>query len=232
MNWYKNLTSPVKAGDHILKNRLVSTDSLPNKVQGPETFPAEGFRALFSQIAKSAAVVTLAEWTNQFARKMPIAMAHQPVFDMDDPSVLNYFSMLADDIHFHGSKLIMAMNHKFPEGYSQHGGIAFGPQLFMLKPGEKPPMSKVLPKERMHEVVEDMVERVGFYLRHGVDGFTMRCDLCLAKDPSPRTDEYGTDTLENRSRLIIETYQAVKKAYGGHGSSPGAMALPATGATA
>ena len=214
MNWYKKLTSPVKAGGHILKNRLVSSDSLPNKIQGPESFPAEGFRALISQIAKGAAVVTLAEWNNKFARKMPIAMAHQPVFDMDDPSVANYFSMMADDVHFHGSKLIMCMSHKFPEGYTQHGGISFGPQLFMLKPGEKPPMSKVLPAERMHEVVDDMVERVGWYLQHGIDGFTMRCDMAMSKDPSMRNDEYSTDTLENRTRLMIETYKAIKEAYG------------------
>lgn len=215
MDWYRHLTSPVKVGDHILKNRLVSSDSLPNKVQGPESFPAEGFRALFSQIAKSAAIVTIAEWNNKDARKMPIAMAHQPVFDMDDPSVHNYFSMLADDIHFHGSKVIMSMRHEFPEGYSQHGGIVFGPKLFMLKPGEKPPMSEILPAERMHEVVDNFVKRVGWYLQHGFDGFSMRCDLALAKDLSPRTDQYGTDTLENRSRLVIETYKAIKEAYGG-----------------
>ena len=80
MDKYLKLLSPVRAGRHILKNRLLSTDSLPNKIQGPETFPAEGFRALMSQIAKSAAVVTLAEWNNKDARELPIAMAHQPVY--------------------------------------------------------------------------------------------------------------------------------------------------------
>ena len=112
MDKYLKLLSPVRAGRHILKNRLLSTDSLPNKIQGPETFPAEGFRALMSQIAKSAAVVTLAEWNNKDARELPIAMAHQPVFDMEDPSVANYFSMMADDIHFHQSKLIMCLQYK------------------------------------------------------------------------------------------------------------------------
>lgn len=213
MNWYKNLMSPVKAGGHILKNRLVASDSLPNKIQGPETFPAEGFRALISQTAKSAAVVTLAEWNNKMARKMRIAN-NQPVFDYDDPSVCNYMSMLADEVHFHQSKIIMCMRHQFPEGFSQHGGIAFGPAMFMLKPGEKPPMSQVLPAEQMHEVVDDFVKRVGWYLSYGYDGFTMRCDMSLNKVESLRNDQYASDTIENRARLIVETYKAVKEAYG------------------
>lgn len=40
---------------------------------------------------------------------------------MEDPSVANYFSMMADDIHFHQSKLIMCLQYKFPEGYTQYG---------------------------------------------------------------------------------------------------------------
>ena len=214
MDWYKNLMSPVQVGSHILKNRLVSAESLCDKVQGPETFPAEGFRAIYSQIAKSAAVVTIAECTNKGVRQMPKAMAHKPYFDLSDPSVANYMSMLAHDIHFHGSKAIICMMHEFPEGYSQHGGIAFGPAMFSLKPGQKPPMSQILPAERMHEVVDNFVERVGYYLSLGYDGFSMRCDMPMVKTPSQRTDQYGKDTLENRARLIVETYKAVKEAYG------------------
>ncbi len=213
MAWYKNLMSPVKAGGHILKNRLVASDSLPNKIQGPESFPAEGFRALISQTAKSAAVVTLAEWNNKMARKMRIAN-NQPVFDYDDPSVWNYMSMLADEVHFQGSKIIMCMRHQFPEGFSQHGGPAFGPIMFLLKPGEKPPMSEILPADRMHEVVDDFVARVGQYLSFGYDGFTMRCDMAINKVMSMRQDQYASDTIENRTRLIVETYKAVKEAYG------------------
>ncbi len=214
MDKYLKLLSPVRAGRHILKNRLLSTDSLPNKIQGPETFPAEGFRALMSQIAKSAAVVTLAEWNNKDARELPIAMAHQPVFDMEDPSVANYFSMMADDIHFHQSKLIMCLQYKFPEGYTQYGTPPLGPHLFKLKPGDPLPTSKMLPAERMHEVVDDIVARVGWYLNHGVDGFTMRCDNELRYVPCVRDDEYGCETIAQRMKLTVDTYKAVKEAYG------------------
>lgn len=156
----------------------------------------------------------MAEWNNKDARELPIAMAHQPVFDMEDPSVANYFSMMADDIHFHQSKLIMCLQYKFPEGYTQYGTPPLGPHLFKLKPGDPLPTSKMLPAERMHEVVDDIVARVGWYLNHGVDGFTMRCDNELRYVPCGRDDEYGCETIAQRMKLTVDTYKAVKEAYG------------------
>ena len=215
MNCYKKLMSPVPVGNFVLKDRLIYTDSLPNKLQGPERYPSDNFRAYFSQMAKAAAIVTMAEWNFPHSRKFPMGLAHQPVLDQSDPSHANYYSMLADDVHFEGSKIIISMKHQFPEGYSEDGKIPFPSNfLYVGKPKSEWPVYKLLPAERMHEVVEKTVERVGWYLSLGFDGFTMRCDLSLHKDPIDRHDQYDHTTLENRTRLVVETYKALREAYG------------------
>lgn len=42
---YQKLLSPVKIGNVILKNRLGYPNASPHFLQGPETYPAEPYRA-------------------------------------------------------------------------------------------------------------------------------------------------------------------------------------------
>lgn len=58
---YQNLLKPVQIGNHIVKNSLVYPNASPHFLQGPETFPAEGYRAFVANLAKNGAgIVTVA----------------------------------------------------------------------------------------------------------------------------------------------------------------------------
>jgi len=134
MNRYKKLLSPILIGNNVIKNRTIFPNASPHVLQGPETFPAEGFRAFYANLAHNgAAIVTIAEWTNPDQHKGPASMdmSHMQSFDMTDPSTHNYFSQMAEEIHFFGTKLLVETSIDMPEGYSLTGnaGPFAGPHI-------------------------------------------------------------------------------------------------------
>ena len=206
---YKHLLSPIRVGDQVLKGRLVYPNASPHFFQGPETYPAEGYRAYHANLAKNgAAIVTMAEWDNYPAqRNFPadMDMSHMQAFDMTDPSVHNYISQICEEIHFYGSKALLSVVWKFPEGYTLQGGPGFGPGA--------PRDSKALPKEQMNKVIDNIVAKISEYKRLGFDGISVRVDGDLCPKDVERDDEYGGSAL-NRGRFSKEVFAAVKKTLG------------------
>lgn len=207
---FPHLLCPLKIGKSVvLKNRMLSPNASPHFLQGPETFPAEGFIAYAANLAgNGAAVVTLAEWCNPFQRKdmLPDAKRMQS-FDITDPSVHNYFCQLADEVHFHGSKLILNCDIEFPEGYSLNGAPA---GMFFAKPI---PATEPIPIDMMERAYEATVEKLNTYRGWGWDGVNMRVDRILQKDENERADDYGGN-LENRTRFLRNGFEYIRKAMG------------------
>lgn len=206
---YAKLTSPIRIGNQIIKNRLVYPNASPHFFQGPETFPAEGYRAYHANLAKNGAgIVTVAEWDDYpDQRNFPpdMDMAHMQAFDLTDPAVHNYISQMAEEIHFYGSKVLLSVMFRMPKGYTLHGGPGIGPGA--------PRDSKAIPKEMIPGVINNVVKKVKFYKQLGFDGMSIRCDGDLCPNPLERTDEYG-GSVENRTRFIRESFAAIKKELG------------------
>lgn len=206
---YPHLLAPIRVGDHVLKNRLVYPNASPHFLQGPESYPAEGYRAFTANLAKNgAAVVTVAEWDNYGTqRQAPADMdfSHMQAFDLTDPAVHNYLSQMAQEVHFYASKLFVSVNMPYPKGYSLNGGMVHGPHG-----GETQPMTR----EMLSDVVDVMVAKAEFYHLLGYDGLSIRCDGELNPSDHPRADEYG-GSVENRTRLVRECLAAIKRRFGG-----------------
>lgn len=210
---YPKLLSTLELNSkHVLKNRLVYPNASPHTLMGPESFPATGFRDFHVNLARNGAgIITIAEWNNPNQRKGPIDldMTHMQMFDLTDPSVHNYFSLLAEEIHFYGSKIILNAKYELPEGYSMFGGMTAGP-------GVPPHMTKPLPKEMMPEVIEKFINKLKMYKMIGYDGVDLRADMDLLppKGGDMRDDEYSAKTIEGRSRFLRELYAEIKKTFG------------------
>jgi len=207
---YAALLSPVRIGDVVLKNRMVFPNASPHFLQGPEDFPAEGYRAFMAGVARNgAALVTVAEWSDPKPRHIKgIDIGHMQAWDFGNAAVRNYHSQMADEVHFYGSKLMLSTGFTFPEGYSLHGG------LVPAGPGQPPTvMKEVLPRERISEVIDSFVSLVGEYRDVGYDGVTMRIDDLLCPKETERGDEYGGSPV-GRTRIVIEAYKAIKKKFG------------------
>ncbi|NTV91395.1 MAG: FAD-dependent oxidoreductase, partial [Clostridiales bacterium] len=207
---FRQLLSPIMIGNVIIKNRMMYPNASPHFLQGPETYPAEGFRAFMADLAKNgAAIITLAEWNNPHQRVSPIEDGKRmQSFDLNDPSVHNYFSQMANEIHFFGSKLLVGADVDMPTGYTLNGGPAFGPPV----PGA-PKENKPLPKEMMPEVIGKFIEKLKMYRSFGYDGVAMRVDHVMALSPFSRKDEFG-GSVENRTRFIRMVFSRVKAEMG------------------
>ena len=212
MTKYPNLLSPVKAGGVVLKNRILYSDASPHFLQGPETYPAESYRAYYSAMAKNAAVVTLAEWgikPNQRSND-PSNWddCHLEAFDMNDPSVHNYFSQLCDEVHFYGSKVTICFRIKMPAGFNLNPG-----RVDTHAPVPDMVDYKALPKELIPALIHDVVEKVRMYKNIGFDGVSLGLGSYLLPAKNPRKDEYGGEKIENRTRFIVEVIKAIKKEF-------------------
>ncbi|MDR1765430.1 MAG: FAD-dependent oxidoreductase [Lachnospiraceae bacterium] len=208
---YRHLLSPLKIGGVVLKNRTSFPVAPPHFLQGPETFPAEGFMTFYAGLARSgAAYVYLDQWNNPLQRTVGQGDSlRMQFFDMDDPSVHNYFSQLADDVHYYGGKLCLGATIDFPQGYSFNGGPAFfGPPM-------TPPVdTEQLPRERLEEVAAAHVEKIRLYRDLGYDMVSIRLEPYMDLAANARTDEYGGQSLANSLRFPLLVAKKVKEAFG------------------
>lgn len=213
MKKYKALLSPFRIGNHIIKNRLLYPNASPHTLQGPETFPADEYRAFYAGLARNGAgIVTIAEWDRKGQHNGPAELdfTHMQSFDLTDPSTHNYFSLMAEDIHFYGSKLLVCAEVQWPDGYSLCGGRKPGPPA----PGGIFKEDQPIAKEEIEGVVNAFVKKMRLYRNLGYDGMTMRCDMEILPKEKTREDEYGGASIENRSRFIRQIYRAVKEQLG------------------
>ena len=207
------LLSPVRIGKTVLKNRLYYPNASPHFLQGPESFPSEGFRTFYTTLAREGlAVITLAEWNDEGQRNGPRDMdfTHMQSFDLKDPSVENYLCQLADEIHLFGSKLCLEARVSIPRGFSFGGGkIRSGP------PGTPLGESKKLEQEEIDQIISGFVENVAHYHALGYDMLSIRFeDMLQPSYYGDRQDAYNASSIEGRSKFILDLFAAVKQRMG------------------
>ncbi len=107
---YRNILSPLKIGNAVLKNRLLMPPSTPHFLNGPENFPSEVMRSYYVNLAKNgAAIVTVSINKNKSQRQMQNDIGHMAIYDLEDNGVLNYFDQMTEGIRLHGSKACAAI---------------------------------------------------------------------------------------------------------------------------
>lgn len=222
---YSNILTPVKIGKHVLKNRLINSKCIPEGIQGPEAFPAESHINFAAELAKNgAAIVTLAPG-NYKACKVK-SMFTSP-FNMDDRYVSRYYRRMIDRIHAYGSIASGSTMTYFPGdvGISEIRDRSVIPES-VLRPGPESIVRRdgsFLPeitKEGIAKMIDSTVAVCKKLQSTGLDMINVYMSYdasILAKSLSPvfnqREDEYG-GSLENRARLTLELFRAIKQACG------------------
>jgi 2,4-dienoyl-CoA reductase-like NADH-dependent reductase (Old Yellow Enzyme family)/thioredoxin reductase len=219
-NRYRHLLSPIKLGNVWVKNRLMQSDSYPFFMQGPETFPSEQVISWYADVAKNGCGIVMVfkgDDPPPEGESKTVSKTHGwiPVWDKSDIKVQSYFAQLTDAIHFHGSRAAVTISPDFDRQYSISTVVAPGP--FRGRGGQQP---KEIPAELIQKAIAGVVEKAKFYQGLGFDmvhfHMSYRRSL-LANALSPvmniRKDKYGGN-LENRAKLHLEMFQAIKKACG------------------
>ncbi len=241
---YRHLLSPIKIGNVILKSRMTHTRSLPHFLQGPEIFPSEQVISHYAGVAgNGAAIVTVRGSEGMVDRRTLLGdNAHMCMWDIENPGVQNYMAQLAEAIHFHNSKAFAGINIAMPDGYSISSYAGDTGRSFGMINNEKDTTEgseaadmlsnlrrfmsvgklsgKEIPVDLMQEMIAGAVKQAKYYRDLGYDGVNIymayRAHM-LAHALSPvlnrRTDNYG-GSAENRARLPLELFQAIKKACG------------------
>lgn len=237
---YNHILQPIKIGNVILKNRLLSSNSLPHFLMGPESYPSDPVMLYQTGLARNgAAIVTILDWSDQRQRNGGGDGCHFPMFNLEDPSVQNYMNQLSDGIHFYHSKASVAIMPLPPKGY---GVIAeehspFWPNELPDEPMKAPsappadtddvpmgpPMSppvQQMERPQMDEMIARYVKVAKTYQSFGFDMITIHMSYnatVLAQFLSPlkntRKDAYG-GSVENRTRFPLELCRAIKDACG------------------
>ena len=215
---YKHILTPLRVGNAVLKNRLLATKSVSRQLQGPEKYPAEATIEYYEQSARNGAAlvcVAMGSYPDKDGKLPPMCW-----YDMSDWDVHSYFQQITDRIHAFGSLASASMQDVEPHDVS----ICWLDDWDNIpKTGDysrnfenKPTISV----ERIHELVADFARQAKMAKRLGFDAVTVYMSYrggILANALSPvlnrREDEYG-GSFENRVRLPMEVFRAIKEACG------------------
>lgn len=215
---YKHILTPLKVGNRVLKNRLLGTKSASRQLQGPEKYPAEATIRFYEQCARNGAALVCVAMGSYPDRdgKLPF----MSLCDMSDWDVHSYYHQIVDRIHAYGSLASASLQDVEPhhvgicelENWDEIPKVGEYSRNFENKP--------TITVEEIHALVSEFARQAREFKRLGFDAVTVYMSYrggILANALSPvlnrRTDEYG-GCFENRVRLPLEVFRAIKQACG------------------
>ena len=205
MKNYEHVLSPIRIGNHLIKNRVITGPTAIHSGTNGESFPTEEIMRTFEDRAKAGAgIVTV----TGVATGPAGCDGKYSSWDIYKPVHLNSLAQLTDRIHFYGAKASMELQGIFPDGYAvSDGAICFG------QPGREIPIEKMMEFKQWYVDAALAMKACGFdgILFHF--GHSMPIAQFLSPYTNKRTDEYGGNT-ENRCRYLNEVLTAVRKEVG------------------
>lgn len=204
---YPVALSPIRIGNVVLKNRIVSAPSTMHSMSNGELYPSQDALAFFEERARSGVgMVTVAGVKVGKDVRDDGAMT---AWDLNAPNHRNKLMELVERIHFYGAKASMELIGIFPEGYTVSDGCS------IMGWGE----GHEITREAMEEFKNDWVEAAQILAECGFDAILIHsghsCPLAQFLSPltNKRTDEYGGST-DNRCRYLIEILDAIRAKVG------------------
>jgi 2,4-dienoyl-CoA reductase-like NADH-dependent reductase (Old Yellow Enzyme family)/thioredoxin reductase len=210
---FPNLFSPLKVGNVILKNRIISAPmTFPiltaNSCLTPEAIAFYELRA-----KGGAAVVTVSELIVH-----TITGKYYPVqVLMDAPNAKDSLATAARAIKRHGAIPSMELSHGGKHSLANaENPVSYGPSNEYSNGIQ---VAREMPREIIDKIIEaygkaaSLCKRAGFemLLIHAGHGWLLQ--QFLSPSTNKRTDEYG-GSLENRARLTFEVIDEVRSVVG------------------
>jgi 2,4-dienoyl-CoA reductase-like NADH-dependent reductase (Old Yellow Enzyme family)/thioredoxin reductase len=241
---YPNLLKPIVIRNKVIKNRMISANSLPHFLQGPETYPAEPIITHYANRAKSGAAIVTCMGINDFNEDKHMPMntdgPHFPDFHLYDSQSQNYLLQLAEAIHFHGSIACMGFfvaSNKYPILVKEHP-MDEGHLEYVQLNCPMEPLFDPTPEDfdRYHKAAQEAVAAVTVETMEKVaESYAQQCQilkflgfdmasihLCYrtqmpTKFLSPTTN-HRTDefggSLENRAKFAVMIFKKIREYVG------------------
>ena len=218
---YPRLFEPSYIGKVRTRNRIIKTAAQTYLFDSGEHRVSLRALAFHEAIAKGGAGLLVVETP---AMEWPLAETGDRRFRLDNDKYIKDVTTLTDVIHKHGCPAFMQMYHRGP-----WGGIyrTIAPQIAassVVFQSVNDVHEETPPREMTIAEIDETVERwVGIAVRAaeaGFDGLELHtgADHLLATFVSrfwnKRTDEYGPQNWENRTRFTVRILREIKKRIG------------------
>ena len=198
---------PVRIGNVLLKNRIVSAPTTMHSMSNGELYPSEDAISFFESRARAGVgMVTVAGLK---VGKDVADDGQNTAWDVNQPNHRNKLMELVERVHFYGAKISMELIGIFPEGYT----VSDGCSIMGWATGHE------ITREAMEAFKEEWAQAAADLVDCGFDAILIHSghSVPLAQFLSPltnkRTDEYGGST-ENRCRYLIEILDAIRARVG------------------
>jgi 2,4-dienoyl-CoA reductase (NADPH2) len=215
---YPHLFSPASIGPVRLENRIVKTAAQTYFFDSGERRFGPIAKAFYGAVARGGPGLIICETP---AMEAPYKETEDRRHRVDDDRFLPDIEALAAEVHKYGVPLFQQFYHRGPWG----GVYAVGRRRiaasavtvrspFDVHEGEPP---HALTTAEVEEVVEVFVSAAERVARGGVDGVEINCaddhllPTFLSRFWNKRDDRYGSQSLENRARVVVEIVQGIKQ---------------------
>lgn len=239
---YPNLLSPMKVGNHILRNRIIGSASGAHLLQGPDPSPTQEIMIHHANTARAGAAIVVISQPLKIHPDPDQTDVLKPgsnpfiTWDIANTGTRNMLSQLTEGVHFYGSLCFWKADIRPPSGYDvsvtsvghgidsekeERGGGQAKAKSSSEQPPQAFPEKKELTEEMLKAIIDNAAEQALLGKEGcGFDGIWLHCGYRgapTARLMSPltnhRTDKYG-GSLENRARFTIELCDAIKKKCG------------------
>ncbi|HET6618505.1 MAG TPA: NADH:flavin oxidoreductase [Dongiaceae bacterium] len=208
------LLQPFQLKHLTLKNRIISTSHEP--AYSEEALPKARYRLYHEEKAKGGIGMTMIGGSSIVAPDSPQAFGNLYV---GSDAIVPWFKELAAGVHRYGAAVMCQITH-----LGRRTSWAKEHWLPVISPSSvREPAHRAFPKEMEDFDFTRVVSAYGAAARRcregGLDGFEIEAyghlfDAFWSPNTNERTDEYGTQTLENRVRFSFEVLKEIRRQVG------------------
>jgi len=229
---YRRLFEPTKIGKVHLKNRLVKTAAQTYFFDSGEHRISSLAKAFYGAVAKGGAGLVIVETP---AMEWPLAETGDRRFRVDDDRYIKDIRELTDAIHKHNCPAFVQFYHRGPWGGALQSNrqsdqpvakrvaasaVTLGAlkSVFDESSEEEPP--EALTIAEIEEITERYISGALRVAEAGFDGLEINTGgdhlghTFLSRFWNKRTDKYGTQSIENRTRFAVDIVRGIKKRVG------------------
>ena len=218
---YKHLFSPFKIGKVELKNRLAKTAAQTYFFDSGEHRISSLAKAFYGALAKGGAGLVIVETP---AMEWPLAETGDRRFRIDDDKYIKDIKELTDEIHKYDCPAFVQFYHRGPWG-GVYNTLAprVAASAVTLKSEfdvheDEPPHALTIAE--IEEIVERYASGAVRAAKAGFDGLEINAGAdhlfhtFLSRFWNKRDDKYGAQSLENRTRFLVDIIKEIKKRVG------------------
>ena len=224
----KNLLSPINIGTATLKNHMFKPAAGTKLLKDNNGHITEKGKRLYEAWAKGGVGMTIVE-SPCLAGKLSEDTLEK--YSIEDDKFIPGLTELATCITKHGSKAFLQMYHAgqwhlkdltglTPVSSSPHPPISEFARVADLQELKNGPPCRALTIEEIEIVEQQFIDSAERAAKAGFDGVDVNAGAnhllasFISRQWNARTDKYGCDSLENRTRLVRNIIQGIKKRNG------------------